>query len=100
MLNNAKNVEIKIKFSYSLFLSEVDRFFDIILAVEFHRRFSMRLRISSASAFALKNASKAMFLTRLVTTAKKQSLRRELEALVHNSQLENSQITRELSKAR
>jgi len=88
VLNNAKKV--KIKFFYSLFLSDVDRFFDIILAVEFHRRFSMRLRISSASAFVLKDASKAMFLTRwLVTTAKKQSLRRELEALVHNSQLEN-----------
>lgn len=62
-LGNAENIKVKIKFPYSLFLSGVDRFLDIILdgGVEFRKRFLMRLRIPSASAFAhldLRDASK------------------------------------------
>lgn len=52
---DAENVKVKIKFPYSLFLSDVNRSFEIILdGVEFRKRFSMRLRIPAASTFAVR----------------------------------------------
>lgn len=104
-----ENVKVKIKFPYSLFSSDVDRSFDIILdgGVEFRERFSMRLRIPAASTFAsefmrcVEGRQYDVFRhgdSRRLSAKQKRNLRREIESLVHDSQLENGQIAREMSE--